>query len=204
MHWLSGTVLALGLALATGAAAGCPRDHDGRERPVVDARRYDPPTPPERYGAWSERAYGSQARDNSERYPPRYDDAYPESGDDWREDRAYEDRYGPAPAPAAYGASPWYRDGRRPQPLCPCPDRAAWGGAAGGVRLSSGFFSDAGGVGPIPSGGDGYGGRYAIMGGGSSVSRAYSSAQASSSATVIIRRGGFSGGHGGKHGGKGH
>ena len=199
MHWWSGVVLAVSLGVATGAAS-CPRDQGERQREALDARRSDPPAPAYRYEDWSRRTYRGPADEDS----GRHDDGAAEFAGDEREDHRYEDRYGPAPAHPSDGVSLWYRDGRRPHPMCPCPDGAASGGPASDIRLSSGFFSDTGGVGPIPLGGDGYGGRYTVMAGGSAFSRAYSSAQARSSATVIVRRGGSSGGHGGKRGGMAH
>lgn len=224
MRWLSGAVLALGLGLATGAAAGgCP-EHGGRHHnhgpggahayapgaydrggeDLFDGRRYDRP---------GTARYSDRRDDDFDAaYPPRSDDRYVDRGyddraagrydddarmrDDWidGDEFAGDDRFGPP-----VGASPWYRDGRRPAPICACDE----------IRLSGGFFNDAGGVGPIPMDG-GYGGGFVAFGDGSGFSRAssraFSSAQASASASarVIVHRGGFRG-HGGKgHGGKGH
>ena len=101
-----------------------------------------------------------------------------------------DDRYGPGyDEPyddAGPWASPWYRDGRRPAPPCGC----------GQVRLSSSFFHDAGGVGPIPMGGYDGGVWYVSRGSGfgASSAQAFASASARAHVNVSVRGGGH-----GKH-----
>jgi hypothetical protein len=75
--------------------------------------------------------------------------------------------------------------------------------ACGGeIQLPSSFFAGSGGVGPIPSGPEGYGGGFVIVG-GSAFAGARASASASASVSVrtsVSISGGGRGGHGG-HGG---
>jgi len=222
MRWATGLFLALGLSLAAGAAsAGCPDGHGSRHRNAVDydrdyadwRRQYDEWT--RRYG---EADVGEREVFDARRYEPGEsgdwvgadrDAGPPDARDDRPDDQDFDDRggrigYGLDEDFPIYGASPWYRDGRHPAPICDCD----------GLRLSNAFFYDAGGVGPIPTGGYDGGGGFFVMGGGSgfgsgftgSSARAFSSASASSSANVNVRfRGGFrGGGHMGGHGGGKH
>jgi hypothetical protein len=224
MRWASGLFLALGLSLSAGAAsAGCP-DANHRGHHHRDAVDYD-----RDYGDWKQRydqwvaRYGEPADGDREVFDARrYDrgedgdwfgddrdagppDArYGQQDDDGLDDRGGRIGYGLDEDFPIFGASPWYRDSRHPAPICDCD----------GLRLSNSFFYDAGGVGPIPTGGYDGGGEFFVMGGGSgfgsgfagSSARAFSSASASSSANVNVRfRGGFrGGGHMGGHGGGKH
>jgi hypothetical protein len=93
------------------------------------------------------------------------------------------------------GASPWYPDGRRPQPACDCRE----------LRLPASFFEGSGGVGPIPEGGY-YGGGYGFFvtgPQGAASARAFAGASASTRFTVSVQGGGrHKGGHRGGHGRK--
>jgi len=216
MRWATGLFLALGLSLAAGAAsAGCPHGHGSLHRDAVDYDR-DYADWRRQYDAWTQR-YGEADVGEREVFDARrYDRG---EGGDWfgddrtagppdarydqPDDQGFDDRggrigYGLDEDFPIYGASPWYRDGRHPAPICDCD----------GLRLPNSFFYDAGGVGPIPVDGGYGGGGFFIANGGSgfagSSARAFSSASASSSAHVSVRfRGGFrGGGHKGGHGGK--
>ena len=150
-------------------------------------------------------------------------------------DSRVEDRYSPMPTSRdqgrgefrvhSYGgAEQHYGDclDRRTGQACDCDDafdsdyvversgyyrddsRAGYGSSA--MQMNPGFFYEAGGVGPIPMGGYGGGGGYAVIsggsGGGSSFASSNASASAYSSSSTSINIGGFGGGMGG-HGGYG-
>jgi hypothetical protein len=141
MRLAAGFVLAIGLTLAAGATNACPG-----QRGPCDRETY-------RQGGYDDRGYG----------PPAY-------GEQTYRDGPYDgydqDAYGPGHAPQAAEeelawptADGWYMHGHRAPPR-PC-------GCQGEVSLNGGFFADAGGVGPIPSGGYD-GGGYVILDGGRS------------------------------------
>lgn len=166
----------LALSLTAGAALACP-DRYGCDPRAIE-QRYE--APPENLDA--------PPPIPAEAPPePAFDDGYDGSRPVWREADGGLYMYGHRAAPCARACVP-----------CGC------GGE--GLTLSSSFFHDAGGVGPIPGGGyydGGYygGGGYVFVGGGAS-SSAFASASARASASVSIR---YRGGHGhkpGRHKGK--
>lgn len=174
----------LALSLSAGAALACPDPYGcGREADRYD-QRYAPP-----YDDRHEDRYGP-SRYEDETYGEPVDDERYDDRPVWREADGSLYMYGHRAAPCG-------------QACVPCGCRGE------GLTLSSSFFHDAGGVGPIPDGGYYGGGGYVIVGGGAS-SSAYASASARASASVSIRyRGGYGHrpgghkpGHGGGHKGK--
>src|SRR4051812_26891623 len=80
--------------------------------------------------------------------PTGYDNAFDDAGAyDGPGEAPYDDEFGDERE--VVGASPWYRDGRRPAP--PCAQACAAPCGCDSLRLANNFFYDAGGVGPIPS-----------------------------------------------------
>ncbi len=151
-----------------------------------------------------------------------------------QEDQRVDDRYGPLPSDRgqgrgefrvhSYGGAEQHYGNcldRRTGQICDCDDafdsgyiieRGEYnregplaGYGASPMRVNPDFFYETGGVGPIPMGGYGGGGGYAVIsggGGGSSFASSNASASAYSSSNTSINIGGFGGGMGG-HGGKG-